>query len=85
MTTLAARAAMPAPAAVEAAGYFAKAESLASNDLVDKPEPAQRQELRALVGRADAPKEIQGKSNEEALAYLKSQKERRAAAPEAHR
>jgi Mg-chelatase subunit ChlD len=75
---VAARKAMAAPAAVEAAGYFAQAESLVSNDLVDKSEGAQRQELRGLVGRTDAPKEIQGKTDEEALAYLKAQKERRA-------
>lgn len=74
---LAARAAMPAPAAAEAAGYYAKAPSLASHDLVDKPEAAQRQELSGLVGRADAPKEIKGKTDAEALAYLKTQKERR--------
>jgi hypothetical protein len=75
---VAARKAMAAPAAVEAAGYFAQAESLVSNDLVDKSERAQRQELQGFVGRTDAPKEIQGKTDEEALAYLKAQKERRA-------
>jgi hypothetical protein len=74
---LAARAAMPASVAVEASGYFAKADSLASHDLVDQPEPAQRQELQGLLGRADAPQEIQGKSEAEAVAYLKTQKERR--------
>jgi Mg-chelatase subunit ChlD len=71
---LAARKAMPAPAAAEAAGYFAKAESLASHDLVNLPEAAQRQELK---GR-DAPKELAGKSDADALAYLKAQKDKRA-------
>jgi hypothetical protein len=75
---VAARKAMAAPAAAEAAGYFAQAGSLVSNDLVDKTEAAQRQELKSLVGRVDAPKELQGKSDAEALAYLKAQKERRA-------
>ncbi|HEY6549191.1 MAG TPA: hypothetical protein VI589_14845, partial [Vicinamibacteria bacterium] len=74
---LSARRAMAAPAAAEAASYFAKAESLAGNDLVDKPEASQRQELKGLVGRKDAPKEIQGKTETEALGYLKAQKERR--------
>lgn len=76
---LAARKAMAAPAAAEAAGYFAKAESLASHDLVDLAEPQQRQELKGLLdGRADAPRELAGKSDAEAVAYLKAQKERRA-------
>jgi hypothetical protein len=75
---LAARAAMPAPAAVEASGYFAKASAQARHDLVDKPEAAQRQELKELLVRPDAPKEIQGKSEGEAVAYLQKQKERRA-------
>jgi hypothetical protein len=75
---LSARRAMAAPAAAEAASYFAKAESLAGNDLVDKPEASQRQELKGLVGRKDAPKEIQGRTEAEALGYLKAQKERRA-------
>lgn len=74
---LAARRAMPAPAAVEAAGYFSKAEKLASHDLVDLPEAAQRREVDALRGRADAPAPLKDKSSAEALAYLKAQKERR--------
>jgi hypothetical protein len=76
---LRARAAMPAAAAVEAAGYFAKADSLASHDLVDMPEAQQRQEGANLAARADAPRELKGKSEAEAVAYLKAQKERRAA------
>jgi hypothetical protein len=75
---LAARRAMAPAAAVEAASYFAQAGPLASNDLVDKGEAAQRQELEALALRADAPAEIRGRTNEEALAYLKAQKDRRA-------
>ena len=71
---LAARKAMPAPAAAEAAGYFAKAESLASHDLVSLPEARQRQELKGK----DAPAELAGKSDVEALGYLKAQKEKRA-------
>jgi Mg-chelatase subunit ChlD len=76
---LAARKAMPAAAAAEAAGYFAKAESLASHDLVDLPEPAQRQELAGLRSGGNAiPRELAGKNDAEAIAYLKAQKERRA-------
>ena len=71
---LAARKAMPTPAAVEAAPYFAKAESMASHDLVSLPEAAQREELKS----ANAPRELAGKSDAEAMAYLKAQKEKRA-------
>jgi hypothetical protein len=74
---LSARAAMPAPAAAEAASYFAKADSLASHDLVDMPEPQQRQEAASLAARPDAPRELKGKSEAEAVGYLKAQKERR--------
>jgi len=74
---LAARAAMPAAAAAEAASYYSKAESLASNDLVALPEPAQREQAKGLVGRADAPRELRGKSEEEVVAHLKEQKVRR--------
>lgn len=74
---VAARKAMAPPAAAEAAGYFARAESLVSNDLVDKKEAEQRKEVRGLLGRADAPPELRGKSDEEALAYLRAQKVKR--------
>ncbi|HVQ32203.1 MAG TPA: vWA domain-containing protein [Vicinamibacteria bacterium] len=71
---MAARIAMAPPAAAEAAGYFAKAESLASHDLVSLPEAAQRQELKDK----NASPELAGKSDADALAYLKAQKEKRA-------
>jgi hypothetical protein len=74
---LAARRAMAPPAAAEAASYFAGADSLASKDLVEMKEPAQRQELEGLRGRLDAPRELQGKTEAEALAFVKAQKARR--------
>jgi hypothetical protein len=68
---------MAPPAAAEAASYFAGADSLASKDLVEMKEPAQRQELEGLRGRLDAPRELQGKTEAEALAFVKAQKARR--------
>ncbi len=73
------RAAMPAAMAAEAASYYATADRLAERDLVSLPAEAQRKELKALSDRpAEAPKALQGRSEAEALAYLKAQQEKRA-------
>lgn len=71
------RASMGAPAAAEAAGYFAAADKLADKDLVDLSEAEQKRELGALRAKAAAPKPLAGKSDAEAVAYLKKQKEER--------
>jgi hypothetical protein len=72
-TKMAARAAMPAAVAAEAAGYYAGAGApLASADLVDKPVAEQRQELKA--GNAPA---LAGKSEADALAELGARKAKR--------
>lgn len=71
------RAAMPAAMAVEAASYFAKADRLAEKDLVAMDAPAQKEELKKAREQAAAPAPLRGKTDEEALAYLKSQKEKR--------
>jgi hypothetical protein len=75
---LEARKAMPAPAAAEAAAYFAGAGRLADKDLVDLPAAEQKKELDALQRAGAAPTAVKGKSADEAVAYLKAQKERRA-------
>lgn len=72
------RAAMPSPMAAAAAPYFAKAERLVEKDLVDLPEPDQKKAVAALSREATAPAELKGKTEAEAVAYLKAQKERRA-------
>ena len=73
-----ARAAMPAAAATEAAGYFAGASRLAERDLVDLPVAAQRNEMKLILEKpAMAPRPLAGKSEAEALAYLKAQKDTR--------
>jgi hypothetical protein len=74
---LEARKAMPAPAATEAAAYFAGAGRLADKDLVDLPAGEQKKELDALQRSNAAPAAVKGKTAEEAVAYLKAQKERR--------
>lgn len=72
------RAAMPAAMAAEAASYYAKAERLAERDLVDLPAAAQQNEVEKLRARpAEAPKALQGKTDAEALVYLKEQKQKR--------
>ena len=68
---LAQRKAMPAPAAAEAAGYFGSADRLAEHDLVGLSPAEQRKALPA------APPVLRGKTEAQALAYLKDQKERR--------
>ena len=70
--TMEARQAMPAAVAVEAAGYLARADRLAAQDLVDRPVAEQRAELKH--NRAPA---LAGKSEAEALGQLAAQKERR--------
>jgi hypothetical protein len=71
------RAAMAAPAAAEAAGYFASADKLADRDLVDLSEAEQKREIGALRAKAAAPTPLAGKSDAEALAFLKKQKDER--------
>ena len=77
-TRLAARKAMPAPMAAEAASYYAAAPALADKDLVDLPAPEQKKELDALRGTGDAPAALRGKTEAQALEYLRAQKGRRA-------
>ena len=67
-----ARNAMPASVAVEAAGYLARADRVAAQDLVDRPIAEQREELKK--NRAPA---LAGKTETEALAQLAGQKARR--------
>jgi hypothetical protein len=76
-TRLAARKAMPAPMAAEAASYYAGARALADKDLVDLPAPEQKKELDVLRGRGDAPAALRGKTEAQALEYLRAQKGRR--------
>jgi hypothetical protein len=76
-TRLDTRAAMAPAAAAEAAGYYASADTLADKDLVGLPEAEQKRELGALRAKAAAPKPLAGKSDAEALAYLKTQQETR--------
>ena len=68
---------MPAPAAAEAASYFAAADRLAAKDLVDLPAAEQKKEVQALQRAGAAPPAFRDKSAEEAVAYLQGQKERR--------
>jgi hypothetical protein len=68
-----ARNVMPAAVAVEAAGYLARADRVAEQDLVDRPVAEQREELKK--NRAPA---LAGKPEAEALAHLAAQKARRA-------
>jgi hypothetical protein len=71
------RAALAAPVAVEAAGYYAGARSLADKDLVDLPAAEQKRELQARKSAGEAPAVLAAKPEAEALAYLAGQKERR--------
>ncbi len=75
---LEARAAMAAPAAAEAASYFATSGRLADKDLVDMPVEEQKRELAAAKKDGGAPGQLQGKSDPEAIAYLAAQKAKRA-------
>jgi len=69
---LARRRAMAAPVAAEAAGYFGMSDRLAANDLVDLPAAAQAKALPAAPA-------LQGKTEAQALAFLKEQKVKREA------
>jgi hypothetical protein len=72
------RVSMPAPMAAEAASYFAKAGRLADKDLVTLSEADQRKEIAAFSARpGDAPAPLEGKSEGEAMSYLRQQKARR--------
>jgi hypothetical protein len=70
-TKLAARKAMAAPMAAEAAGYFGARDRIAEHDLVDLPVAEQKKALPS------APPVLQGKTEAQALAYLKEQKAQR--------
>ena len=78
-TRLAARKAMPAPMAAEAAGFYADSGRLADKDLVDLPQAEQKKELDALRGAGSDPAELRGKTDAQALDFLRAEKERRAA------
>lgn len=75
---LEARKAMAPPMAAEAAAYYADAARLADKDLVDLPEPEQKKELDALRANGAAPPALQGKTDAQAVEYLRAQKGRRA-------
>jgi hypothetical protein len=68
---LARRRAMAAPVAAEAAGYFAARDRVAEHDLVDLPVAEQKKALPS------APPVLEGKTEEQALQFLKDQKVRR--------
>lgn len=74
---LEARKAMPAAMATEAAGYFARADRLAEKDLVDMPVAEQKLALAQATQNAAAPAPLVGKSEAEAVAYLREQKAKR--------
>jgi len=74
---LEARKAMPAAMATEAAAYFASADRLAEKDLVDLPVAEQKKALVQASRNAASPAPLAGKSEAEALAYLKDQKAKR--------
>ena len=74
---LEARKAMPAAMATEAAGYFARADKLADKDMVDMPVAEQKKALAQATANAAAPAPLVGKSEAEAVAYLKDQKAKR--------
>jgi hypothetical protein len=73
---LAARKAMSAPVAAEAAPYFAESATLAAGDLVDLPKVEQQAALADADRRPDA---LRGRTDAEALAHLEAQKARREA------
>ena len=72
------RASMAAPAAAEAAGYYAAADRLAENDLVDLPASEQKRRLETLEkAPGTAPPLLRGKTAEQAQAVLAQQKQER--------
>jgi hypothetical protein len=72
------RKAMAPAVAAEAAGYFGRADKLAEKDLVDLPEAEQKRQIEDLRKNQALPKPLAGKSDAEALASLKEQKDTRA-------
>jgi hypothetical protein len=68
------RMAMSAPAAAEAASYFAKADRLAEKDLVTLSEAEQK---KVLADAPNAPAPLKNKTTEEQVAFLREQKGRR--------
>jgi hypothetical protein len=68
---------MAPAAAAEAAGYYGAADKLAEKDLVDMPEPEQKRQLQEMRKAAAPPPTLAGKSDDEAIAYLKRQKQTR--------
>jgi hypothetical protein len=74
---LAARANMAAPAAAEAASYFAASGRIAEKDLVDMPLAEQKKELAATKQAGAPPATLVGKTDAEAIAYLATQKDKR--------
>ena len=75
---LAARANMAAPAAAEAASYFAASGRIAEKDLVAMSLAEQKKELAATKQAGAPPATLVGKTDAEAIAYLASQKDKRA-------
>lgn len=73
-----ARKAMAPAVAAEAAGYYGVADKLADKDLVDMAEPEQKRQLEEMRRNAAPPATLVGKTDAEAIAYLKTQKETRA-------
>lgn len=70
-----ARAAMAAPAAAEAAPYYAASGRLAEKDLVAMDASEQRQELSKMAAQpAGAPAELRGKTTAQALAELQAKR-----------
>jgi hypothetical protein len=70
---------MPASVAAEAAGYFGAAPRLADKDLVSLSSEEQKREVgRLQQAPAEKPAALQGKSDAEALAFLKTQQQKRA-------
>jgi hypothetical protein len=77
---LRARAAMSAPVAAEAAGYYAAADKLVERDLVDLSVEEQKKAVADAAAKPSAaPPALRGRTAEEGLAVLARQKEHRAA------
>ena len=71
---VAARQALAAPVAAEAASYFAGSARLEKNDLVELPPAEQKAALADAARRPDA---LRGQTDEEALAHLEARKRQR--------
>lgn len=72
------RKAMAPAVAAEAAGYYGRADKQAEKDLVDMAEPEQKRQLEEMRKSAAPPATLAGKTDAEAIAFLKAQKETRA-------